>query len=283
MNISLLIERKSIVKRFKGWQLSLILIVTYLVMQVGSLFLAKTIITFLTEKRMFANEEAFAHALGWSNTSLGIIAALIFIGILSSNPQYLSIVFNNQRAKKRKPLFAKNEFFALFKGRKETLNKTILWGFAGFFLAMLGQMVAGIIEKTLFDTEPGSANTEVLSNVAQISPVIIVTIVLLAPFLEEVIFRRVIFGSIYQKTNFWIAAILSGVIFAAVHNELEHLLIYMAPGIVFAFIYYKTQRLLAPIIAHTLMNGFVMIVQLNADKILDLQNTVPSFIQFWTR
>ena len=49
--------------------------------------------------------------------------------------------------------------------------------------------------------------------------------------MEEIVFRRVLFGGIYTKSNFWVAAILSGFIFAVVHGELEHTLIYMAPGI----------------------------------------------------
>ena len=89
-----------------------------------------------------------------------------------------------------------------------------------------------------------------LSDIAKVSPIIIISIVLFAPLLEEIIFRRVLFGGLYQKTNFIIAALISAVIFAAVHGELQHLLIYMAPALVFSYIYYRTKRLLAPIIAH---------------------------------
>nr|WP_275403111.1 CPBP family intramembrane glutamic endopeptidase [Sporosarcina limicola] len=99
------------------------------------------------------------------------------------------------------------------------------------------------------------------------SSIIILPMVLFAPFLEELIFRRVIFGGIYLKTNFWIATIVSAVVFAAVHNEFQHLLMYMMPAFAFAFVYYKTKRILAPMLAHLLMNGFVTIMQLNLDKI----------------
>ena len=91
-------------------------------------------------------------------------------------------------------------------------------------------MLAGTIESCI-GIEPGSDNTAILSDIAKVSPIIIISIVLFAPFLEEIIFRRVIFGGVYQKTNFWIAAIVSALVFAAVHNEFEHLLIYMVPGL----------------------------------------------------
>ena len=143
----------------------------------------------------------------------------------------------------------------MFKGKNASIGNAVLWGFIGFFLALVGQMLAAVIETTI-GIEPGSENTALLSDIAKVSPIIIISIVLFAPFLEEIIFRRVIFGGLYQKTNFWIAAIVSGLIFAAVHGEFEHLLIYMAPGLVFSYLYYRTKRLLTPMIAHLLMNGF---------------------------
>jgi uncharacterized protein len=104
--------------------------------------------------------------------------------------------------------------------------------------------------------------------------------VIFAPLLEEIVFRRVIFGGLYQKTNFIIAALISGLIFAAVHGELQHLLIYLAPGLVFSFVYYKTKRLITPMISHLLMNGLVVTIQLNYEKLEQLQNMHQSFITF---
>ena len=131
-------------------------------------------------------------------------------------------------------------------------------------------MLAGAIEIAI-GIEPGSDNTAILSDIAKVSPIIIISMVLFAPFLEEIIFRRVIFGGVYQKTNFWIAAIVSALVFAAVHNEFEHLLIYMMPAFVFSYLYYRTKRILTPMIAHLLMNGFVVVLNLNIEKIQQWQ------------
>ncbi len=141
-------------------------------------------------------------------------------------------------------------------------------------------MLAATIEN-LIGITPGSDNTTLLSDIAKVSPIIIISIVLFAPFLEEIIFRRVLFGGFYQKTNFLIAAIASGIIFAAVHNEFEHILMYLMPGLVFSYLYYRTKRLLTPMIAHLLMNGFVVIVQLNSDKLLKLQEMKQAIIVFF--
>ena len=134
-------------------------------------------------------------------------------------------------------------------------------------LRMGGQMLAACYRDCMFGITPGSDNTAILADIAKVSPIIIISMVLFAPFLEEIVFRRVIFGGVYQKTNFWIAAIVSALVFAAVHNEFEHLLIYMMPAFVFSYLYYRTKRILTPMIAHLLMNGFVVILNLNLDKI----------------
>ena len=242
----------------KNWKTYSLLILTYVAMQIGSVYLAKSLIQYFSGDASLTLQEAKYHGFAWSLFISNLLAVIVF---------YLLI-------------FRKKKFFQVFKGKPASLGKTILWGTIGFFLALFGQMFAGVIEMAI-GIEPGSENTAVLSDIAKVSPIIIICIVIFAPILEEMIFRRVLFGGLYQKTNFIIAAVISALIFAAVHGELQHTLIYMAPALVFSFIYYKTKRLLAPIIAHLLMNGFVVIVQLNYDKLEELQKMQQSFITFF--
>ena len=242
----------------KNWKIYLYLVLTYVAMQIGSVFLAETLIQYFNGDASLTALEARYHGFAWSLFISNILAVIVF---------YLLI-------------FRKKNFFQVFKGKSASLGYTILWGVLGFFLALLGQMVAGMIEVSL-GVEAGSENTALLSNIAKVSPIIIISMVLFAPILEEFIFRRVLFGGLYQKTNFVIAALVSALIFAAVHGELQHILIYTAPALVFSYIYYKTKRLLAPIIAHLLMNGFVVIVQLNIEKLEEFQKLQQSFIAFF--
>ncbi len=227
-------------------------------MQIGSVFLAEALIQYFKGDPSYTLQEAKYHGFAWSLFISNALAALLF---------YLL-------------LFRKKNFFRVFKGKPATLGYTVLWGVIGFFLALLGQMVAGMIELS-FGVEAGSENTALLSDIARVSPIVIISMVIFAPILEELIFRRVLFGGLYQKTNFIIAALVSALIFAAVHGELQHTLIYMAPALVFSFIYFKTKRLLAPILAHLLMNGFVVVVQLNIEKILDYQEKIESLFVFF--
>lgn len=158
-----------------------------------------------------------------------------------------------------------NQFWDVFKGEKASIGASIGWGIIGFFLVFLGQTIGAYIELAL-GIDMGSENTEAIMSVTKVAPIMIIATVLLGPILEELVFRRVIFGSIIQNYNFWIASIISAIVFAAIHMDFTHILLYTICGMIFAFLYHKTKRLLTPIIAHILLNGFVTFIQMNADK-----------------
>ena len=242
----------------KNWKISISIVLLYIAMQFGSVPISKGLFNYFQNTSGMEKEAAAYYSFAWALFLTNLIAAPIILFMTTRNKRFWDI---------------------FKKGKKATPWMTVLWGVLGFLMAMAGQMIAGIIEMAL-GIMPGSENTTLLSDIAKLSPIIIFSIVIFAPLLEEIVFRRVVFGGIYAKSNFWIAAILSGVIFAVVHGELEHTLVYMAPGMVFAFIYHHTKRIWAPMIAHFLMNGFVMIVQLNYDKIEQLQNMKQAFISF---
>nr|WP_285859060.1 CPBP family intramembrane glutamic endopeptidase [Bhargavaea ginsengi] len=158
------------------------------------------------------------------------------------------------------------QYFKTPKGKRSPVLAAIVLGIAGFFMVLFGQGAAGYIEQQL-GIEPGSDNTAALVSVADMAPVAIIAVVLFAPILEEFIFRRIIFGGLVDRTNFFVAAAVSSLVFAAVHMDFTHILLYAASGFIFAFLYHVTKRLITSIIAHMLLNGFVMAVQLNMDKI----------------
>ncbi|SDN50599.1 hypothetical protein SAMN04488137_4691 [Fictibacillus solisalsi] len=159
------------------------------------------------------------------------------------------------------------------RGGRVSGASAVKWAIGGIFLAYGAQIVAGIIEINVFGIKQGSENTEMLVKIAKATPYFMIVTSIAGPILEEIIFRKIIFGSLYRRFNFVIAAIISSLIFAAVHFDFTHLLVYTAMGFVFAFLYVKTKRLLVPIVAHVSMNTLVMLVQvIFADKINDLQD-----------
>jgi uncharacterized protein len=134
------------------------------------------------------------------------------------------------------------------------------WAVAGVFLALMAQSFAASIESML-GIDMGSENTQEIIELIEKFPVVILVSSIIGPILEEIVFRKIIFGSLHKKMNFFFAALVSSVIFALAHFEPEHVLLYSAMGFTFAFLYVKTKRIIVPIIAHVTMNTFVVLLQ----------------------
>lgn len=81
-----------------------------------------------------------------------------------------------------------------------------------------------------------------------------ISLVILAPLLEELLFRRYLLHRWSQKWNLWTGVLLSSAIFGMIHPDT---LAAAATGIGLALLYLKTRTLWAPIIAHAIYNFIV--------------------------
>jgi len=155
-----------------------------------------------------------------------------------------------------------------------TTKRIVLWSIYGLVLAYGAQIIANIIETSLFNVELGSENTFMIMDISRQFPFFMLVPMFIAPILEELVFRKVLFGSLYKRTNFFIAAIVSAFIFGIIHGEPEHLLIYASMGLVFSYVYVKTKRIIVPIIVHMAMNSVTVIAQFSIDpeQLEQLQN-----------
>lgn len=149
---------------------------------------------------------------------------------------------------------------------RSSAGSVIMWSIIGVFLALFAQGIAAMIESKILGIPAGSENTMNLMEIARESPLFILLPVLFAPITEEIIFRKVIFGSIYKRTNFLVAVLVSALVFGAFHFDFKHMLVYFSMGVVFAFLYVKTKRIITPIIAHMAMNSFVVATQYFLDE-----------------
>ena len=155
------------------------------------------------------------------------------------------------------------------------------WAIAGVFLALLAQSFAASIE-SMIGIEMGSENTQEIIKLIETFPIVILISSIIGPILEEIVFRKIIFGSLHKKMNFFFAALISSVIFALAHFEPEHVILYSAMGFTFAFLYVKTKRIIVPIIAHVTMNTFVVLLQSvfreDIERIIKEAEKIQSFI-----
>ncbi|GGI42447.1 intramembrane glutamic endopeptidase MroQ [Mammaliicoccus stepanovicii] len=161
---------------------------------------------------------------------------------------------------------------------KEPWVYVIFWCIAGIFIAMFGQYIAGLINIYILKQPLESGNTQRLMQIAQESHILIIYIVFAGPILEELIFRKLIFGEIFNMIkkpkwfSFIVAVLVSSFVFSLAHSDPEHTLIYVVMGAIFSGLYVLTKRIIVPIIAHMGMNGIVVLGQIVfKDKIEEIE------------
>lgn len=158
------------------------------------------------------------------------------------------------------------------------VGPSILWAIGGIFLAMFSQIVGALIEIAL-GIDPGSENTQFIMELIENMSLVILVSSILGPFLEEIVFRKIIFGLFYNRFSFWISALLSSVVFSIAHLDFSHIILYTAMGFTFAFLYVKTKRIIVPIISHMAMNTIVAINLLFWNP--EQPTSMPGLIHSW--
>lgn len=161
---------------------------------------------------------------------------------------------------------------------KTTIPATIGWIILGVFLALFAQIIAGTIETQVFKIKAESENTQNIIDIIKTAPLFMIVSSIFAPILEEIIFRKIIFGTLYKRYNFFIAAIISSLIFALIHFDPTHLLVYISMGLVFSFLYVQTKRIIVPIMAHVMMNTYVMLITFVLHPYLEKAEKLQGFI-----
>ncbi|MGJ7923206.1 lysostaphin resistance A-like protein [Neobacillus sp. LXY-4] len=175
----------------------------------------------------------------------------------------------------------RGEFTTRLERNQASISLSIFWAISGVFLALFAQQVAANIEAML-GIKIGSDNTQQILTVIESFPVIILISSIIGPILEEIVFRKIIFGALYQRLNFFLSALISSVIFSLAHMEPEHTLLYSAMGFTFAYLYVKTKRIIVPIFAHVSMNTLVVLIQTvykeDIDRLIEQSEKIQSFI-----
>ncbi|MGB6984774.1 MAG: type II CAAX endopeptidase family protein [Candidatus Aquilonibacter sp.] len=89
----------------------------------------------------------------------------------------------------------------------------------------------------------------------------------LAPFMEETIFRVFLFNATRRYWGFWAGAIVSGLCFGAAHGDPIAAFPLALGGIVLAFVYYRTNNALASMITHGLFNSYTILALIVAPQL----------------
>ena len=94
-----------------------------------------------------------------------------------------------------------------------------------------------------------------------------ITTILIAPFIEETMFRGILYPTVKQAGYPRLALIGTSVVFGAIHANLMTLVPLTVLAMMLAWLYERTDSLLTPIFAHGLFNAANFILLLNENHI----------------
>lgn len=247
-----------------------LMILTYIsVFFVGALFIStlficiyalitnQSINNLYTQNRELV-ESANLFVNGWTNFTTYLIGTIIIV-MLGLN-------------------FLKND---LTKLNQDFFKYVIL----GIGLNLLAGFVSNIINQIL-KIQGETTNQEAINKLVQSPylPLMVITTIVFAPFVEELIFRKVLCEVIEQKKYLpsWFIIILSGFLFASIHviipmisaliggngiwsalSEFLYIIPYLTMGIALSFVYYRSNKNIWVVITiHAINNLFALLIML---------------------
>jgi len=82
---------------------------------------------------------------------------------------------------------------------------------------------------------------------------------LLAPVVEELIFRGLLYGWIEGRWGSMVALVVSSLAFAAAHYEPAHIVLVLPLGFLFGWLRRRTNSLMPSLVSHIINNGFAVL------------------------
>ncbi|MCU5265666.1 CPBP family intramembrane metalloprotease [Bacillus cereus] len=143
------------------------------------------------------------------------------------------------------------------------LSKTACgWILVGIVLVFLAQIIGSFLDKSLFQISTQSENTSSIVAAASISPIAIISIVILAPLVEELVFRYATMNILMKKFKEVGSIVISALFFAIMHFDFPFIFGYFFIGCVLAFVYKQSKQLLVSYIVHAMMNFIVFMIHI---------------------
>ena len=146
-----------------------------------------------------------------------------------------------------------------------------LW--IGVLAGFGGLVITGILEALLAQFGLRSNQLDQFSFVRNDGPaafaLVLVSGVILAPFIEELFFRGFLFGAYRQRQPLWVAYLASGLLFTVLHLEPARMNVAQMLGLgvgifvlgtLLAWLYQKTGSLFPSIIAHAFNNAVGLVL-----------------------
>lgn len=141
-------------------------------------------------------------------------------------------------------------------------RNSFVWILIGIVAVFFAQAIGSILDKSIFHLTTQSVNTSSNIESVAISPLALISIVILAPLVEELVFRYAAINILNRKFNKIGCIIVSSVFFSIMHFDFPFVFGYFLIGLVLAAIYVRTNRLLVSFVIHATMNLIIVILQI---------------------
>ncbi len=92
---------------------------------------------------------------------------------------------------------------------------------------------------------------------------VLITLVLVGPLVEELIFRGILYSSFRNRYGVWVSAILGGLVFAIAHGNIFQSLGTFAIGMILCLAYERFNNLTVPFLMHA-FNNFIAFLEIEA-------------------
>jgi membrane protease YdiL (CAAX protease family) len=139
---------------------------------------------------------------------------------------------------------------------------SVLWAIGGVFALFFIQWAVALADFAIFGQLKPSGHTQAITDYIRTFPLFLVVAAIVGPILEEIVFRKIIYGALRRKIGVYLAAGVSSLIFALMHMDPRFLLNYFLIGCFLCFTYQMTRRIAVNMFMHASMNTIVMLLSL---------------------
>lgn len=141
------------------------------------------------------------------------------------------------------------------------LKRGLVYGPVVFFLVTMAGALTHLFFPSVDEVQPFA---QMVLNAGSMAEILVLSFlaVILAPLSEELYFRGLLFGVLKEELGLQWGVLLSGLVFGLMHFDLFRLLPLGIGGMALAWLYQKSGSLFAPITAHGVWNGLMLIILL---------------------
>lgn len=144
----------------------------------------------------------------------------------------------------------------------------LTWVFKGYGLILLSGMVTNLLQMAIMGNRETANNQQALEDMANAGGAsllfVVVLAVVVAPIVEELIFRGVILNYFFKQGSWWLNVVISGLLFGYFHVyqdfQIFALLQYSLMGLSLAVVYKKTKQIQYAMLTHMLNNSIAAVV-----------------------